>query len=1139
VFETLHAWRARVALLLALLALVGTAPARAQDAGSGAEPAAPAVEPAAAGPRLADLEKELVQLRARLEEWAARSAEYEQARKDAPALLGAIEREIAKLERRDALAISAHASRAELQAELLSQEQDLALARQDVAELDAEVARRAERRKKIPELLAAGKERLSKLGTPPAPVAAATPDVLAALEQLGKLRRAALEAEIQAYQNELASYDARGQLLAKRRDRAALRVAYHEARLAKLRDVSKEEQQLAAEREARAALEALAEAATLPPAVRGIVEQLAEQNAELARLRSGDQGLVEKIDDVSRKLARAEEQVAEVEAGFANLAEKIGAAGLSDSVGLLLRRQRSEAPEVGKYERFIRMRRDLIGSVQLQQIELREQRRGLADAEQLVERLMAEIDEPVALADERRVQALLRQLFETRRRYLDALLGDYETYFQKLVDFDAKQQELIDRTERLLGFIDERILWIPSSASLGPQVLSDGIAALGWLMTPRFWGQLGRALRDAATSTPLLNLAVVALLLLSLPLARRIPPRLRELGDQARSSSCTRYAPTWEALGLTLLLLPWLPGLLAYLGWRLSVSAEATQFTRSIAHGMLAAAVVWITLRLPRQIARTQGLAESHFGWPASAAKGLRRHLDWLTPLAVLGVLLIYVFEMRGEDAWKESIGRLVFLVLMLATAAFTHLLLRERGGALAAVLHSGAGLRQRPWAWRLAHAAAVAAPLLLAAAALRGYYWTALQLASRQHAMLVFLFLLLVAVRLSVRWSLLTGRRVALEQARQRAAELREPQGPSEPLAASPEPSEAPVDLAAIEAKTGRLVSSTALFAALLGLWVIWADVLPAAGILREVELWNTTQAVAVEVTDASGVARLTTERQVVPVTLANLVFALLIGLVAVALVRNLPGLLEVSLLRRLGAGERYAYASLVQYGVTLVGIALAFDAVGVGWSNIQWLVAAVGLGLGFGLQEIFANFVSGLIILFERPIRVGDTVTVGDLSGTVTRIRIRATWITSFDRKELVVPNKEFVTARLVNWSLSDTVLRVDIPVGIAYGSNTESALEVLRRVAEENEHVLESPPPQALFLGFGDSALSFELRAFSPDVTHLVPIRHELHMAIDRAFREAGIEIAFPQRDLHVRSLPPGWQPPSSPGPAGGPA
>jgi potassium efflux system protein len=149
--------------------------------------------------------------------------------------------------------------------------------------------------------------------------------------------------------------------------------------------------------------------------------------------------------------------------------------------------------------------------------------------------------------------------------------------------------------------------------------------------------------------------------------------------------------------------------------------------------------------------------------------------------------------------------------------------------------------------------------------------------------------------------------------------------------------------------------------------------------------------------------------------------------------------------------------------------------------------------------------------------------------VSGTVSKIQIRATWITAFDRKELVVPNKEFVTGRLINWTLSDAVLRVEIPVGIAYGSDTNRAIEVLNEIASKSWRVLRDPPPQVLFLGFGDSSLSFELRVFVRSVNNMLPVKHELHMSIDKAFREAGIEIAFPQRDLHLRSLPPGWSPP----------
>jgi len=212
-------------------------------------------------------------------------------------------------------------------------------------------------------------------------------------------------------------------------------------------------------------------------------------------------------------------------------------------------------------------------------------------------------------------------------------------------------------------------------------------------------------------------------------------------------------------------------------------------------------------------------------------------------------------------------------------------------------------------------------------------------------------------------------------------------------------------------------------------------------------------------------------------------------------------------------------------RYVITIVGIVTVFNVIGVGWSNVQWLVAAVSVGLGFGLQEIFANFVSGLMLLFERPIRIGDTVTIGNITGTVTRIQIRATTITDWDRKELVIPNKEFITGQVVNWTLSDPMQRIVTTVGVAYGSDTDLVEKLLYQVAREEPNVLAEPEPRVYFRGFGESTLDFELRAFISHIDLLVRTKHQLHKAIDQAFRTAGIEIAFPQRDLHVRSLPPG--------------
>ncbi|MEN0020999.1 MAG: mechanosensitive ion channel domain-containing protein, partial [Planctomycetota bacterium] len=260
--------------------------------------------------------------------------------------------------------------------------------------------------------------------------------------------------------------------------------------------------------------------------------------------------------------------------------------------------------------------------------------------------------------------------------------------------------------------------------------------------------------------------------------------------------------------------------------------------------------------------------------------------------------------------------------------------------------------------------------------------------------------------------------------------------------------------------------------------------------------------------------------------VTLADIGLALVIGFIAIVAFRNVPGLAEIFVLQRLplDAASRFALATVLRYAIGFAGVLATAAVIGISWDKVQWLAAALTFGLAFGLQEIFANFVSGLIILAERPVRIGDTVTVGNVSGTVTKIRMRATTVTDWDRKELVIPNRQFITDQVINWTLSDPMLRVIVPVGVAYGSNIELVEKSLMEIGERNSIVLDTPKHYVLFRDFADSTLNFELRVFIPHIEHLLTVQHQLRVEIDRVFRERDIEIAFPQRDLHLRSADP---------------
>ncbi len=218
---------------------------------------------------------------------------------------------------------------------------------------------------------------------------------------------------------------------------------------------------------------------------------------------------------------------------------------------------------------------------------------------------------------------------------------------------------------------------------------------------------------------------------------------------------------------------------------------------------------------------------------------------------------------------------------------------------------------------------------------------------------------------------------------------------------------------------------------------------------------------------------------------------------------------------------GTRMATASLIRYAAVGAGLIWIAHELGMAWSDAQWLVAALSVGIGFGLQEIILNFVSGIILLFERPVRVGDTVTIGTADGTISRINIRTTTLLDANRRELIIPNKELITGRVVNWTLSDTVTRLVIPVTVAYGSDLEKVQQLLLEAADSLDEVLDDPAPTVFFVEMAGSGLNFELRVFTGRLDDRMPVQHQLYLTIDRLFKENGIERPYPQMDVHVRN------------------
>ncbi|MHC4127084.1 MAG: mechanosensitive ion channel domain-containing protein [Planctomycetota bacterium] len=998
---------------------------------------------------------------------------------------------------------------------------DLKAARDRLGALKAEPEHRDTRLTEIPQQIAGTQQDLEDNETQLA--ALPLPEEPAALTDARRLKlqaeRLALDAQIAVWNAERAKYEARTELLPLQQERWQRRVSQGEKLVAAWQGIVDQRRSEEAARQQQEALRAAARA-------RPQVKHIADRNTELAETR---QALQPQSEVAQQELAELRPDPEELERQLDGLIEKIDVVGLTNTVGLLLRKNRATLPDVRSHRRRIDQRQEQMASLEFDRLAYEDEYELLiASAERDVRAILDDLDPSLPESERSAIEAEAREQLRLKRQYLGDLNDEITLYFNRLEALNHKEQQIVELTERIADFIDERILWIRSAPPLGLTDIGEATKALAWLASPTEWDRLRRtAWADAKTDVAVIAPIFVVLALL-VALRRWLKRRMRTIAARLANPSTDTFGRSIEATAITLVrAAAWPIVLWSMAAWLASADASSElELGQALAAGLRRAGLALFMFLLARELCLPQGLGEAHFRWRKRNVTLLRRHLTWLLFIGVPGSFVIAAMLTQANSTYEGSLGRLAYIASMAALAVFLRHILRPESGILRDYLERNRG----GWVDRLHYVwypLAVLVPLALIVLAGVGYFYTAAQLTRQLGETMLLILSVLMVYGLLLRWLFVAQRKLAWAEARKRAAEAEAERAASAEGEAVEPPvpvEEQKLDVSAIGAQTRQLLNGLTLFTLLIGFWGIWADALPAFGFLRGIELWQMGEAAAAAAPAAQGAEAAPAAPVVEMVTLLDLLKAIVILIVTAIVSKNIPGLLEITVLQRIPfePGGRYATTTILRYTISIVGVVIAFAAIGVTWQKVQWIAAAITVGLGFGLQEIFGNFMSGLIILFERPIRVGDTVTVGDVSGTVTRIRIRATTVTDWDRKELVIPNKEFVTTKITNWSLSDALLRIIIPVGVAYGSDTEKATQLLLEAAHDCPHVLGDPPPRALFLGFGESALELDLRVFIPSIDHFLATKHELHEAIDKAFRDAGIEIAFPQRDIHVRTV-----------------
>ncbi|MDX5630288.1 MULTISPECIES: miniconductance mechanosensitive channel MscM [unclassified Brenneria] len=931
--------------------------------------------------------------------------------------------------------------------------------------------------------------RIQLLGTPSSPLTQAQLSALQAEAALRKSRVDELElAQLSASSRQELSR-LRVELYKKRHDNLDIHLQNLRGRINNLR-----------QKEAEQALEKtelLVEQSGDLPSV--ISEQL-KINRELSVALNQQ---AQRMDLIASQQRQATTQTLQVRQALSTIREQSQWLGVSPVLGETLRAQIARLPEMPKPQ----MLDSDMAQLRVQRLHFED----LINKPHEMDKTKQDDGSPLTSSQQR----ILTDQLRTQRNLLTSLISGCDTQILELTKLKVANSQLVDALNETREAAHRYLFWVadvdPITFSYPLKLVQD----LTRLLSLDTLTQLGSAMVMMVTSRETVIPLLGALLLVGFSISsrRHYHAFLERASSRVGKVTLDQFSLTLRTVFWSILAALPLPVLWAAWGYGLQ---NAWPYPIAVAIGDSVTATVplmWVVM-ISASFSHPQGLFIAHFRWsPDRVARAMRYYrlsIAFIVPL----IMALITFDKLNDREFSSTLGRLCFILLCMALSLVTTGL--KRAGIPLYLDKEGSGENQVNRAmWNLL----ICVPLVAALASCIGYLTTAQALLVRLETSVSIWFFLLIVYYIIRRWMLIQRRRIAFDRAKHRRSEILAQRARGEddsPSASSHESGseaveEPVVDLDAISAKSLQLVRSILTLIALVSVIVLWSEIHSAFAFMENISLWDVTSTV-------QGV------ESIQSITLGSVLIAVLIFVITAQLVRNLPALLELVLLQHLdlSPGSGYAITTISKYILMLIGCMMGFSLIGIEWSKLQWLVAALGVGLGFGLQEIFANFISGLIILFEKPIRIGDTVTIRDLTGSIMRINTRATTISDWDRKEIIVPNKAFITEQFINWSLSDSVTRVVLTIPAPADADSKEVTDLLMDAVSRCSLILDNPAPEAFLVDLQQGIQLFELRIFAAEMGHRMPLRHELHQLILENYRKHNLVMPFPPFQVRMDNL-----------------
>ncbi|MFP3014205.1 MAG: miniconductance mechanosensitive channel MscM [Arsenophonus sp.] len=704
-------------------------------------------------------------------------------------------------------------------------------------------------------------------------------------------------------------------------------------------------------------------------------------------------------------------------------------------------------------------------------------------------------------------------IIQTRKELLSSIISGYDSEILELTKLNVEATQLTDALTDIKDATHRYMFWIADTDPINLNYPITIVKDLTSLLSLDTLSQLSSAIKIIFTTQDslLYLLASVAIVIFSISTHQHYNNFLLRTSTSIGKVTQDRFTLTLRTVFWSILIALPLPILWSAIGYGLQ-SAWQFQMTIAIGYGVRATTpVLWIFM-ISAIFAMPNGLFISHFGWSEENVKRAMRYYRLSIFVIVPLMMVLITLEHYNDREFAPSLGRLCFLLLCIALSLITHNL--KRVGVPLYLDRRGSGENTiNNILWLLL----IIAPIFSAVAALLGYLSTSQELLARLETSVAIWFFLLIIYHIIRRWMSIQRRKIAFERAKQKRANILAQRAKDDgdnnininsSVEGLVDIEESTIDLDTISIQSLGLVRSILTMIALVSLILIWSEIHSAFSFLENIRLWNATT------TTINGVDTIQS------ITLSSLFITILIIVITAQLIRNFPALLELALLQHLDLtpGTGYAIITLTKYSITIIGILIGFSMLGIQWAKLQWLIAAMGVGLGFGLQEIFANIISGLMILFEKPIRIGDTVTIRDLTGSITKINTRATTLIDWDRKEIIVPNKAFITEQFINWSLSDSITRIVLTIPAPSEIDSLIISQILLNASEKTQMILTNPIPEVYLVDLQQGIQLFELRIYVSEIGHRMPARHEVHQNILVAFAQHGITLPFPP--FHAR-------------------